>query len=258
MVKFLQRKKGPCSGLLTAALLHLLIAAAAATPAEANWLRKGADLLQSLKGNENQAAALTTPEISEGLKEALRVGTNRVVKQLGREDGFNADPAIHIPLPASLRTVNSMLDKIGMSSLLDDLETRLNRAAEEATPQAGAIFGQAIREMTLDDVKAIYNGPQDAATRYFQSKMSPALAREMKPVIEKSLAEVGAIKTYDNLMGRYRSMPLVPDVKADLTQHVIDEGLKGIFYYLSKEEAAIRQNPAKRTTEILQKVFSVR
>jgi len=51
-------------------------------------------------------------------------------------------------------------------------------------------------------------------------------------------------------------MLFVPDVKANLTQHVLDLGLSGIFLYMAKEEAAIRKNPVKRTTDILQKVFS--
>jgi len=31
--------------------------------------------------------------------------------------------------------------------------------------------------------------------------------------------------------------------------------MDGIFYYIAKEEAAIRQNPVKRTTELLKRVF---
>jgi len=31
--------------------------------------------------------------------------------------------------------------------------------------------------------------------------------------------------------------------------------MNGIFHYLAQEEAAIRQNPAKRTTELLKTVF---
>ena len=48
----------------------------------------------------------------------------------------------------------------------------------------------------------------------------------------------------------------MPDAKADLTDHVLDLGLQGIFLYLAAEEKAIRENPAKRTTELLRKVFS--
>jgi hypothetical protein len=170
-------------------------------------------------------------------------------------DGFNTDPEIHIPLPKQLDGVKSVLDKVGMSGLLKDLELKLNRAAEAATPEAKKLFSRAISEMSFDDVKKIYEGPENAATQYFRSKMSPSLAKEMEPVINNSLSEVGAVQSYDNVMKAYQSVPFVPDVKADLTDYVIEKGMDGIFYYMAKEEAAIRANPAKRTTDLLKRVF---
>lgn len=222
--------------------------------AESNWLEEGTDLLKGF-GKSSGQDELSLGEIGEGLKEALHVGTEHVVAQLGRQDGFNSDESIHIPLPEELDTVKSMLDTVGMSSLLDDLELKLNRAAETATPKAKELFWQAITEMSFDDVMTIYKGPDDSATRYFKSKMSPTLAEEMRPVIKDSLSEVGAIQSYDNVMGAYSSLPFVPDVKANLTDHVIEKGMDGIFHYVAKEEAAIRENPAKQTTDLLKKVF---
>lgn len=219
-------------------------------------LQKGKDLLGGIGSSGQSGTELTSGEIGAGLKEALRVGTETVVAQLGRPDGFNADKAIHIDLPKSLNTVQSTLKSVGMSSMLDDLELKLNRAAEAATPRAKELFLQTINEMSLDDVKGIFEGPEDAATRYFQTKMSGPLADEMRPIVDSSLADVGAIQAYENTMGQYQKVPLVPDVKADLTGHVIEKGLDGIFHYVAREEAAIRQNPAKRTTDILKRVFS--
>ena len=224
--------------------------------AESSWWQKGADLLKS-SGTSTQGT-LTNEEIGLGLKDALRVGSETVVSQLGREDGFNNDPAIHIPLPKSLITAQNWLGKIGMAGLLDDLELKLNRAAELATPKAKALFGQAISEMTFEDVMSIYNGPDDSATRYFQSKMSNPLALEMSPIVSDSLSEVGAIQSYDNAMKEYESIPFAPDVKADLTTYVVEKGIDGIFHYIAIEEAAIRQNPVKRTTDLLQKVFGAK
>lgn len=228
-----------------------------ATNAQSSWWQKGTDLLKGPGAGKTQDV-LTSEEIGAGLKDALRVGSENVVSQLGSLDGFNLDPAIHIPLPEQFSTVKSTLGKFGMTSLLDDLELKLNRAAEVATPKAKALFGQAISEMTFEDAMNIYNGPDDAATRYFQDKMTPPLAKEMQPVVEQSLAEVGAVQAYDNVMGEYRSIPFVPDVKADLTTYVVEKGMDGIFYYMAREEAAIRQNPAKRTTELLQRVFGAK
>lgn len=242
-------------------LLVLLLQWGGSSPAlaQGSWLPSGKDLLGTFGSSpQAPAASLTNQEITSGLKDALRVGTERVVGQLGRLNGFNADPAIHIPLPDSLRQVKSALATIGMSSMLDDLELKLNRAAEEATPAAEKLFLQAISEMTLDDARKIYDGPKDAATRYFQDKMSGPLAEAMQPIVAKALDQVGAVQTYDAVMGQYSSLPFMPDVKANLDHYVVDRGMAGIFHYLAQEEAAIRENPAKRTTELLQKVFGTK
>jgi hypothetical protein len=203
----------------------------------------------------DQQQALSSDEVGSGLKEALRVGTETVVGELGQPGGFNLDPEIHIPLPSELDRVKDLLGKVGMDSLLADLEDELNEAAEVATPKARDLFMQAINEMTLDDVMAIYNGSDDAATQYFKSKMSAPLALEMKPVVDESLANVGAVTTYDNTMESYNALPFVPQVDVDLGDYVVEKGLDGIFYYLAKEEAAIRNDPVKRTTDLLKTVF---
>ena len=220
--------------------------------ASADWLDKLKELVSS---DDEKQQTLSTDDISGGLKEALRVGTENVVSSLGTTDGFNLDPQIHIPLPEQLGQVKKVLGKVGMDSMLTDLETRLNRAAEIATPKAKQLFIGAINDMTLADVMAIYNGPADSATQYFKSSMSGPLAVEMKPVVDESLADVGAVKSYDAVMERYNSVPFVPQVDADLSDYVVEKGMDGIFYYLAKEEAAIRQDPAKRTTDLLKRVF---
>ena len=56
-------------------------------------------------------------------------------------------------------------------------------------------------------------------------------------------------------MKSYNKLPYVPEAKADITGYVVQKGMDGVFYYLAKEEAAIRENPEKRTTELLRQVF---
>ncbi|MCK4586206.1 MAG: DUF4197 domain-containing protein, partial [Gammaproteobacteria bacterium] len=216
-----------------------------------NWWDKGKDFLKSLEDNKQSTGSSINPSISEinkAFKEALRIGSENVVSQLSAIDGFNKDPAIHIPLPKNLKSVKKVLEKFGMRKEAKDLELKLNRAAEAATPKAKELFLQSINEMTFNDVKSIYEGPEDSATQYFKKKMSPSLSKEMRSIIESSLSEVGAIKAYNKVMGKYKKLPFVPDVKADLTKHVIKKGMSGIFYYLAKEEAAIRKDPVKQTT----------
>jgi Protein of unknown function (DUF4197) len=228
-----------------------------------SWWDKGEELLGEVVNGDGAAtgspgamvSGLSVEDISAGLKDALRVGTENVVSQLGKPEGFNLDENIHIPLPAEIEKARKLLDSVGMGNMLTELETQLNRGAEAATPKAKELFLTAIKEMSIDDAKKIYNGPEDSATNYFREKMSGPLGDEMRPVIENSLNDVGAVKTYDAIVSEYKTIPFVPDLKANLTEHAVNKGMDGIFYYLAKEEAAIRKDPVKQTTALLKKVF---
>ncbi len=238
----------------------LIIAVPAGAQAQQNWFDQGRALLGTLGGTEEQSSSaamsdLSADQISAGLREALRVGAERVVDRLGTTNGFNGNADVHIPLPDSLQMVDQALQRVGMGAIGNNLELRLNRAAEAAVPQARALFIDAIAKMSLQDVRDIYNGPSDSATRYFEARMAQPLADGMRPIVDTQLAQVGAVQLYDQMMGEYRNIPFVPDVKANLTNHVLGRAVDGVFLLLAREEAAIREDPARRTTELLQTVF---
>ena len=208
-----------------------------------------------LGDNKKTSSELSTDDIGGAFKQALSIGAENVVSQLGKKGGFNADEAIHIPLPRNLEKVRKILKKVGMSGMVDDLEVKLNRAAEVATPVAKDLFVQSIKDMTFDDVKKIYKGSDDSATQYFKEKMSASLTEKMNPIVENSLADVGAVQSLNKVMDKYDNIPFVSSVKPDLTGYVVGKAMDGIFYYLAQQEAEIRKNPLKQTTALLKKVF---
>ena len=249
------------------ALAMLITASITAPAAEQGFL----DRARGLLGNDTEPVTLdavppanigptrdtnlTDDEIGAGLKEALQVAVGAVVTQLGSPDGFNADPIVHIPLPQPLGRIQSITERAGMGTQFDNLELRLNRAAETAVGRTGDLLISAINDMTLDDVMSIYRGPDDAATQYFRGKMSESLATDMRPIVDASLQDAGAAKVLESVIDQYHALPLSREVDTDLTSYVVDRGLEGIFHYLAQEEAAIRQNPLKRSSELLQRVF---
>ncbi len=258
-----QRRFARDMTIFTLTFLLFLFFSTQTASAQMDWLKSGQEMLGTVTKSPvdkttSQTSSLTNSEITSGLKDALLVGTETVVGQLGQADGFNADPTIHIPLPENMQKVKSALAAVGMSSMMDDLELKLNRAAEKATVPAKELFFDSINAMTMDDVMGIYKGPDDAATRYFEGKMSDPLATKMQPIVEQTLNQVGAIQAYDAVMRQYDTLPFMPDVTSDLNSYVIDKGMEGIFHYLAIEEAAIRQDPVKRTTDILQTVFGTK
>lgn len=236
--------------MLAAACVVISLAGCAASEKDIQNAAQTASVL--LGGGNGQ---LSIDEISRGLKQALSKSSEIVVDQVGQQNGFAGDPQIRIPLPRDLMRAKNYASRVGLGSLFDDLELKLNRAAEEAAPKARNIFLGSIRQMTLEDANGILRGPDDAATTFFQRKTSTQLRNAMRPLIDDSLNQVGAVREFNNLLAAYRRIPQAPKVNADITEHVLAAGLTGIFYYVAKEEKAIRDNPLKRTTELLQRVF---
>jgi hypothetical protein len=252
------------SGAVAAFVFTFVFWGAASSLAGNSLLDQGASLLNTLNKSSSEtgssdgsdSVSLTNNEIVSGLKEALEKGAGTVISQLGAQNGFNSDSSIHIPLPSYLSKAQLLMDKAGLGAYADDVELKLNRAAEAATPKAKALFVNAISQMSFEDAKSILNGADDAATQYFKKTTSSDLTEAFTPVVEETLEQIGAVKAYDQMMEKYKSMPLVPDLKGNLTDYAVKEALNGIFYYLAKEEKAIRENPAKQTTALLKKLFN--
>jgi hypothetical protein len=209
-------------------------------------------------GGANGTAGLSGAEVALGLKAALDNGIGNALVNLGRLDGFLGDPTVRIPLPKTLRDVQSVLAPIGADGLLVELQQQLNRGAEAAVPVAKDIFVDAVRGLTIQDAFAILRGPATAATDYLQARTTDSLIQGFSPIMESALANTGALRLVDQVSQQV-PVGLVTggtDLRTDLVRHGVEFGLKGVFHYIGEEEAAIRANPAKRTSEILRRVFS--
>ncbi len=75
-------------------------------------------------------------------------------------------------------------------------------------------------------------------------------------MITDALADTGALSMYDQMVGQYDTLPFVPDLKTSLTDHATDKAMEGLFHYIALQEADIRSDPARWTTDVLKKVFS--
>lgn len=244
-------------GLLAAALLL----APQAALAQGSLLNQGRDLLRQAPGGSTgggTGSSLSQGEIGAGLKEALSVASRRVVGRVGAANGYNGDPTIRIPLPDTLQRIAGALRAVGGGGLLDDLQLKMNRAAEQAAPKALDIFTNAISRMSIDDAKRILSGPQDAATQYFRRETSGSLTSAFRPIVDSALSDVGAVSALKAVQSRASSVPMAgQEVQSfNLTDFTVGKALDGLFHYLGTEEAAIRSNPAARSTDLLKKVFS--
>ncbi len=234
----------------------------ASTVCQADWM----DFLQKTLGESAgdsgttlAKSALSNSEVVTGLKETLATGVESAINTLGKPGGFTENPLVKIAVPDSLKTVASAARTIGQGQYVDEIETTMNKAAEQAVPEAAGILADAIRKMSIDDAMKILNGPDDAATQYFRKVAGKDLAERFKPIVSQATDATGATASYKQLMGSANSVLggfLQNNNSLDLDQYVTNKALDGLFQYIAKEEQAIRNNPAARGSDILRKIFA--
>jgi hypothetical protein len=199
--------------------------------------------------------ALTDAEVARGLKEALVQGADRAVLQLGRENGFLANQKVRIPLPPTLTRADAVLRRVRMGKYSDQLITAMNRAAEQAVPEARALLLEAVNRMTIEDAKNVLNGAEDAATQYFRRHTETALAQRLQPIVGRTTQRVQVAEAYRQYAGRAARFGLIKQEDADLDAYVTRKALEGLYLTIAEEERAIRRNPLQQSTDLLRKVF---
>ncbi|NBD38047.1 MAG: DUF4197 family protein [Verrucomicrobia bacterium] len=213
---------------------------------------------------EDPRAALT-----DGLLATLQLAADRAVATLNDPGSFSENEAIRIQLPPSFEPAESALQKIGQEQLLDSFTDSMNEAARKSVTAAPEIFQQAIAEMTVQDARSIWNGGDDAATRYLENTTRSLVAERMRPIIAEQTEASGSTRYFkqiteqlspgkDSLMGNLASLSGVgvPE-DFDLDAYVTEKALDGLYTRLAEEEAKIRANPAARSTELVKSAFDL-
>ncbi|MFZ3207634.1 MAG: DUF4197 domain-containing protein [Geobacteraceae bacterium] len=216
------------------------------------------DLSGILRPQVEQQISLDENTIVNGLKEALATGTERAVAAVAKPDGYFGNQVIKILLPDKVQQAADVLGSLGYQQQVDEFVLTMNRAAEKAAPKAAGFFGDAIRQMSVEDAKGILSGGDTAATEFFSRKTRPLLVDAFKPAVAKSMDQVGTARAYKEMIGKYDVTPLaslagIPSL--DLNAYVTNKALDGLFKMVAEEEKRIRTNPAARTTDLLRKVF---
>jgi hypothetical protein len=204
---------------------------------------------QSLAGITNQDAA-------QALKDALVQGSGKAVSQLSAPGGFLDNAKVKIPLPDSIRRVESGLRMLGMGRQADELVTSMNRAAEMAVKEATPLLVSSVKSMSVSDAKGVLSGPDDAATQYFRRTTSDALTQRFLPIVKQATERVQLAQQYNSLAGQAAQYGLISKEEANIDNYVTRKALDGLFVVIAEQERAIRQNPMGAATSVAKKVFS--
>ena len=67
---------------------------------------------------------------------------------------------------------------------------------------------------------------------------------------------MGATKYWKDAINAYNKIPIVQKINPDLNGYVTGKAIEALFSQIELEENRIRQDPSKRTSDLLKKVFN--
>jgi hypothetical protein len=199
--------------------------------------------------------SLTQSDARTGIRDALGLAALNATTRLAQPDAFWSNAQVRIPLPGVLGQTQRTLSGFGMSRPLDDLQMSLNRAAERTMPEAGRLFANAVRTITIADAVDIVRGGEDSATRYLRGRTETRLTTLLRPPMTDALTQSGAFTLLRTGLREVGLASMTRDMRAEIISFSTTKALDGCFYFIAEEERAIRRDPWRRTTDILRRVF---
>ena len=200
-------------------------------------------------------AGISDLDAGKGLRTALEKGAVAAVQLLGRQDGFLGNPQVRIPLPKALQDASRLLAAFGMRRQLEEFETSMNRAAEQAVPMAKNLLVSAVKNISVADAKRILTGGETSVTEFFADKTREPLTGTFLPVVHQATSKVGVVEKYERLSGKAQGMGLYRPEDPTIDHYVTRKALDGLYFMIGEEEKKIRRDPVGTGSALLSKVF---
>lgn len=203
----------------------------------------------------NTAAALSTGDVSNGLKAALNLGVDAAANKLTNPATYGGNVLVNNLLPPTAIKVMNTARQLGFGSYVDQVTNKMNTAAINTVKASVPIFKQSINQMTFSDAWGILRGGSGAGTAYLKKTASPMLNSAISAQVKQTFNELG-LKT--NLLQNFgvASNPLLTALDIDLTQPLTNLVSNEIFRSIETQENHIRSDISARSTLLLQRVFA--
>lgn len=192
-------------------------------------------------------AVVATPihaQSGASLKGLLGNASDAALDKLSQPGAFSADSAIRIGLPGGGSRLDGLMKLADRAGVTNDLQARLNDAAEKAASEAKPIFRSAIDRASMSDAVAIAKGGRTGATDYLRRTSGNEITAKLMPLVRGALDRAGVLRQAQQLSA------LGMDEKK-IVAYVTGKTSDGIFTYVGREEERLRANPLESGKELL-------
>ena len=182
------------------------------------------------------------------LKKILIGGVSKGLGIFKDKNSFLGNELINAALPQQLKDINSTLEKLGLSNLVQKEKGYIAEAAAFVAPIAEPILINAINDMTSAEAQQIAQGGSGAATAYLKQKTSAQLMAAIAPKVDAKLNEYGIVRSVNlalqgnnllgGLLGNQNSNS---SASLSLSNLAAEQMVNGLFNIVEKENITERE-----------------
>ena len=135
------------------------------------------------------------------LKQILLGGITKGLNIFGDKNSFLSNQLINAALPQQLRDLNSTLEKVGLSNLVQKEKEYIAQAAAFTVETSRPILINAVNGLTAQDAARIVQGGSGVATQILKERTSAQLMAAIAPKVDAKLNEFGILKSLNQALG---------------------------------------------------------
>jgi len=125
------------------------------------------------------------------VKKILTASTDQSFSVLKDTGSFLINNSLEEALPDELKQINSKLESLGLTGLVEKEKQNIGKAAQEVVPLIKPIINSAIKEIKPLDAAKILAGGKGAATQYLKKKTEAKLIAAIQPKVENEMNSSG-------------------------------------------------------------------
>lgn len=205
------------------------------------------------EARSNGSNELNTEDMMSGVREMLKVASDRTQKILSVKDGFFLDNSIKITMPEGTSKITQTLQKFGMSKLVDDVELSMNRAAEMAANEGLNVIKKEINEIDFSGILNIITSSDTGATHHLRIRSADSIEKHIKPIVADALKQSNATKYWSDLFKNYNKFAK-DKVNPDLNKYVCEKMMYAFFLKIGNMEKQIRLKPDDEVQSIIKRI----
>lgn len=177
------------------------------------------------------------------LKSILLGGITKGLNIFSNKDSFLANQLIDAAMPQQLKDVNSTLQKLGLSNLVQKEKDYIAQAAQFTVDTSRPILVNAVNNLTTEDAVRIAQGGTGVATQILKERTSQQLMAAIAPKVDAKLNEFGIVKTLNaalgssNILGNlFGGQNSTSSVTGGISRFASEQMVNGLFSIIQNHE----------------------